>query len=316
MLNRGASAKLLTDEGESALDVLIRWKENADLSAIDKMYYETIYNKLKTAIGKRPSGTEMPVKARISDGIKLSNENNSVVNLRFEPDNLNNENYFENENNAYVSPNKISDKSACKEYKNIMKNLRNRAPDIKQYKTCTEIEKKRPALVNASEVVDDWLEDDLQQNKMKRRKTSMYKVNQTAEQPTTFSKSYSNESLDEIVSENFNDNLNLNNSNKRVTKRKRQTSLLDTGFTKEKSVSPNIEEMDNNTDHSLVTQTQSPFKVQYQVSNQPLSLSIVPPIPVKVRVQDRVLVVPVMSHLIDSLNIAWLSRETSKRYYT
>ncbi|XP_055842219.1 tonsoku-like protein [Episyrphus balteatus] len=233
------------------------------------------------------------------------------------------------------SPRKSS--SAKDEYRSVMEHLKR--PNRMQLSTDDDdqstLPKKRPAFLENEDVDDDdWLEDDVGQDRKRRKCQNDWEL-----------ESISRENLsDSAVGLDDNDafkvllesgssrqkqasKLRLPRSLSSVSvasgssgkKNKQQTSLFDSGFCRFRSESPiSSEEISMDvvrpTEPDSTTQPPtislvSPMKI---VPTEPIVLSTVS---FKIKVEEELLLVPVDRKKLNEVNIRWLAEEASRRYY-
>lgn len=268
------------------------------------------------------------------------------------------------------SSNSDSESAAQKEYKRAIESMRRRVPEVnKSYKSPT---KKKSALVQDDYVGDDWLEDDLGiTHPSKKRKTgtnvkqdllesrgmrrsSSFNSNRSL-QSSPIKNTPEQELHHEIEMEQQNcpefDVLNIaddssdsSSSAFSTRKRKTQSSLLDSGFSRHRSDSSLnafntsavtcVSKISNKSHKrqgrlSTFTSNRDMFEADSTTSqnldvsqalnctfNSTVSSSVTRPmLAINVRVDNKLFRIPVPASEIDVLTIGWLANETAKRYY-
>lgn len=204
LLDRGANATLKNDNGETALQTLIKWRKDRILNPQEQSFYDTIYERMykqlekagvSTSVDEAPlqnqpksrSFVRKPSRNRI---ISESSEDDSNGENRLpdsdEFDTLGNIIHYDEhpiENSPPPPPpaqksRELSspENDVCADYRNIMTGLRKRnfQNDVnlpsKSFKTVEKTIRKS-AMLAADEIADDdWLENDLAQPNSKRRR--------------------------------------------------------------------------------------------------------------------------------------------------
>ncbi|XP_041987217.1 tonsoku-like protein [Aricia agestis] len=200
LLQNGAIPTLKTDFGETPLQVLQKWRTGTILTRDEEALYNYIISNIQNYIDKdnasepvlNRSKSKTPVKP-IQDRTppstsKMSGRIKELESPVFKRRNIIEDDSDDDMNLSQVIRNEVafpsddtnSDEelpkpddrktSGVKEYRNAISALRNRNVDVPE----TEIKKTKPksALLDPSEVDDDWLDDDLGITKNKKRKLS------------------------------------------------------------------------------------------------------------------------------------------------
>lgn len=223
LIKKGAKVNVLTKNGETPLDCFLAWKKRVDLDGDELKECETLEKELKESLEK--SGFRSRA-SKIS--IVTSRERSPSTSPKSSPTaecSLNNSNLFNEQETDYFDP-----RTAVRTYKSTITNLRrsndpNR--DLCSNQSKTRSKQDYPALLNQSEVVNDWLEDDCGLNKSVKRKMPMrdaYEVFDVSKRRVTDetycrkkssnNKNYyieENEEIEQVFADNSNDMNNMEN---------------------------------------------------------------------------------------------------------
>ena len=188
LLERGASVVVKSDDGDTPLQILKRWRTNAELDSIQQTLYETIVASMTETLEKTRHAEEVvseKSKPNINRTSTVTNPDEEIEKGLYYEDPLHfeyisHDKYGENAsiyevsstiNDSSNEPVDRSENIAVKEYKNVMNQWKHKFGDIdKKQKSRKSI--KQPAIVEGDVPDDDWLDDDLGPNLgMKKRKT-------------------------------------------------------------------------------------------------------------------------------------------------
>lgn len=218
------------------------------------------------------------------------------------------------------------EKRARDDYVNTIASFRRR--NVNTYQPVPDEIKLKAAHVTVADVDDAWLDDDIGPIKKKTKYLSDSIYNQTN------SMSSLDKSIDSIykstgstasdISDAFEilrsaDSVSSSKKSKvsskswkcTPSKSRQQSSLMDAGFLRFRSESPPIQ-------INLIDETSGCNKRRSIETPQKLSqasTSFDTPHSVKVKVEDQLLMVPVITSMISHLNIGWLAEESARRYY-
>lgn len=340
LLDRGANVTLRTDFGETALDALQRWRlSSKNLSSEEIVSYRTIKDILEERmkrVGINPNmshqykspqkGIHKLIDSEISDESDNKEEDNLdrtlvPTNRESSPEYLNS--YILKEKNA------LQRKSAASEYQEAMESLKRPNRLITPTKKSPEVKKKK-GLLNDDDVDDsNWLENDMEPARKKRKYFSMTSISpgKVTRVPADCLRSnlFSDDEDDSTSRDAF--DLIMQASNKSQPKRKsrglsisstgstscssasarKQASLLDSGFTR--CESPVLEVVNNIEPDSTSSISIENAKKSSPVPAVPITISF------KVKIDDEMLLVPVEKNKINETTIKWLAEEASKRFY-
>ncbi|XP_045495806.1 tonsoku-like protein [Colias croceus] len=192
LLERGAIPTLKTDFGETPLQVLQKWRSGTILTKDEEVLYKNICNKVNNITDKtndilNRSKSKTPVKpiqdksppstSKMTSRIKeltspvfkrrnvIDDDSDEEINLT-----QNHQTAFpsDDSNSSEDDAKKKDNTTSVNEYRNAISALRNRsATDL----PTVDVKKKKSALLDPTEVDDDWLDDDMGiLNKNKKRK--------------------------------------------------------------------------------------------------------------------------------------------------
>lgn len=334
-----------TDSDETALDGLQRWRlTNKNLSSSQILDYKTIKEQLEEKmkrVGLNPTSSPQVRNPYSNTSLhRLIDDENSQ-------DSINEENLdatlvpryertspSESLNSSILrEKNKSQRRSAKTEYQEAMESMKRPNRLITPTKKTPEF-KKRKGFLDPNDVDDDWLEEDMEPSKKKRR---YFSINNSSEkqspskvcrvpadclrsnlfsedddsrdafqvimQGSTSSKSQpSRKSLPRSLSLS-----STGSSSSGYSKRKQQSSLLESGFIR--SESP-ISLLGENVEPDSTTPISTPI---------PTIPSFIPTVSTtvsfKVKVDNEMLLVPVDRKKLEDTTIKWLAEETSRRFY-
>lgn len=323
LLSYGASPLMRTNRGETVLDCLSSWRERryaeigVDLDPIAGAHYDSIYTSLKRTLEKAGQ--------KVDDKLQQKQYSSKTFN---EPSTSYRSNLSQPKQ-VFVE----KKESTTEEYQSTMKALRRKSSNEKLVSIRTN-KTSFPALLAEEETVgDDWLEIDIDmQRPNKKRRTEdsildgrnkenvLYKRNRSISFESDEEKSVVEDldSIDdssgdmdrlnqintEIEDTSFISSQRSNSSSenqraklKEVTNfKKKQTSLLAAGVIKEK-----ISKTSSNCNINISTEAPS-------VSQQTNFTCI------KVKIEDKTIVVPIPQSSFESLSISWLAKEAADRY--
>ncbi|CAK1550600.1 unnamed protein product [Leptosia nina] len=194
LLEKGAIPTLKTDFGETPSQVLQKWRTGTILTKDEEILYNNICNKINNVLDKTseilnrsksktpvktiqektpPSTSKMTSKIKDLDSPRFKRRNiidddsDTEINLS---QNVRNQTAFSDDSNSDDEIEQNDKVSGVKEYRNAISALRNRVTDLPSVGVKN---KQKSALLDAAEVDDDWLDDDLGIiNKNKKRKLS------------------------------------------------------------------------------------------------------------------------------------------------
>ena len=336
LLNYGASPLMRTNKGETVLDCLSSWRERRyadlgiDLDSITSAHYDSVYSNLKQILEK--AGQKLTSKDQLEQSY-LHPSRNSATKQQSSSS-------FKNISlTEKKQPYQEKRESTAEEYQSTMKALRRKNNNENTVPLRTSRTTFPALLAEEDTVGDDWLEDDIDLKRPnKKRRTDEFiltgrnKENLFNRNPSTSSYvSDGEESIDlgkfdtiedsssdiDCLSYEIEDTTLLVDSiqksdssstesyrgrlNKLTNLKKRQTSLLSNGIIKEK-----VSKI--NTNSNLHLQPNEQMNVAHIGTHQP-SFSCI-----KVRIEDKTIVVPVQQNSYDSLSISWLAKEAADRY--
>lgn len=340
LLGNGASPCVKTDNGDTALNTLKRWRSNnLDLDLNTEQLYERIVGRMSLSLEK--SGHDLRDNENVTDVNPLASSNR-IGKLRrnvVESDNSSDEEPTLLHNTA-ESP-RETDRSSTEEYRRVMEDLRFRNSSSENSTKKRKIAEKKNALIQSTSTVSNWLEDDIGVNSVnnKKRKTSdMFTTTSTRSSSSvtlsrnrSFNSSRSSDGIPDTYLQDvdFDETITPENVERfaKKNKQKIQTSLFRAGF----EVSGGNRKSDpcSSTKSSQYTkQHQSRFTARKNnvetektsqtpkktLTNNQVVLSNSLTVPIDVRIDDRLYRVPISVQEINTLTIKWLGQEASKRY--
>lgn len=200
LLNRGANATLKNDKGDTALQTLMKWRQERVLDAQEQSFYETIYERMYKQLEKAgvnacvdESPSQSPPKARtLVKRPSMTSRNRIISESTSSEDGNNDENRLPHSDEfdsidsiirEELPPANSPDRERCREsassasadYRKVMSDLRTRnfTSDINAIsKSFKPVEKtvKKSAMLAPEEIDDDnWLENDLEPSAKRRR---------------------------------------------------------------------------------------------------------------------------------------------------
>ncbi|XP_014276725.1 tonsoku-like protein [Halyomorpha halys] len=323
LLSYGASPLMRTNRGETVLDCLSSWRERrytelgVDLDPITSAHYDSVYTNLKQTLEKA--------------GQKVNDkEQNHYSNRTYKEPSTSHRSHISQAKQLSIEKRE----STTEDYQSTMKALRRRSSNEKLVSLRTN-KTSFPALLAEEETVgDDWLEVDIDiQRPSKKRRTDdlilggrnkenvLYKKNISISFGSDDDKSPA-EDFD-LIDESSSDMDRLNQMNSEIEDtsfvssqksesssesqrarlkemtniKKKQTSLLAAGVIKEKVAKTSI-----NCNLNMQSTDNPSF------SQQPNFTCI------KVRIEDKTIVVPIPQSSFESLSISWLAKEAADRY--
>uniref|UniRef100_A0A1B0DFZ7 Uncharacterized protein n=1 Tax=Phlebotomus papatasi TaxID=29031 RepID=A0A1B0DFZ7_PHLPP len=315
LLDKGANALVRTDFGDTPLDTLKVWRQTTKLDENQRMFYDTIIQRL----------TKLMEKAGVNPREKPMNTNRIQDTLVYEEESR--ESGSENEDSsspprAFGKPCK-SPEGSSRLYKSVIENLRKK-PQIDEPMNGITESKKRSAYLKGDEVGDDWLEDDLLPNKKRRKfhkesidfwsaseNKSLTPKPKVSSRPVVPESDNEMEEPTDFVDLGLEQDIPLSNGSKsssesaKISKRVTQSSLLDAGFSRQ--------QIDVDLDFPMNTSPTKSSRSSTGKSSVPVILHNM--ISIKVKVDDQLIVVPVNAGEVPNLQIKWLADRASKRYY-
>lgn len=200
LLNRGANATLKNDKGDTALQTLMKWRQERVLNAQEQSFYETIYERMykqlekagvNACVDESPS-QNLPTARTLVKRPSMTSRNRIISESTSSEDGNNDENrlpasdefdsidsIIQEElppaNSANRERCRESSTSASADYRKIMSDLRTRnfTSDINAIsKSFKPVEKtiRKSAMLAPEEIDDDnWLENDLEPSAKRRR---------------------------------------------------------------------------------------------------------------------------------------------------
>ncbi|ENN77089.1 hypothetical protein YQE_06424, partial [Dendroctonus ponderosae] len=289
LLNKGASALAKTDDGNTPLFELRKWfqRNGEDLSSERLSFYHSVAGRLEAALeksGQKDTGILSPNHSK-----EIHQSASKVGRLR----------------RAMPMGDCLEDEEeddfpASNEYQEVMQTMRRKtfSPQI------SPVASKRSALVNEEDFVEpeNWLEEDVRRAKPKRRRTSEFGVRSRSfgeanKSPieADFLAAGNDDSLDAI---------SIGSADSRSSSRRRQATLLEAGFSKERP-SPNHPQQNQ----LEAERPSTPF--QHQECSQPAGD---PMLFADVDIEGKVFRVPVRMSQLQSKTIKWLAAEAALRY--
>ncbi|KAL5293261.1 TONSL family protein [Megaselia abdita] len=340
LISRGANVTVKTDSEETVLDGLHKWKQsNLNLTSSEALEYKSIKEQLEEKmkrVGINPT-TSPQFRNSNSTLHRLIDDDNSEDSTHEE--NLNatlvprfrRGSSSENLNSSILrEKNKSQRRSAKTEYQEAMESMKRPNRLITPTKKTPEF-KKRKGYLGPSDVGDDWLEEDMEPDKKKRRYFSM--TSSTEKQsPSKVCRAPADCLRSNLFPDDDEDSIDafqvMLGSNKTQSKRKslprslsisstgssssgfsrkkQQTSLLESGFTR--SESP-ISLFGDDIEPDSTTVSVPSVNIPTVIPTIPTTVSF------KVKVDNEMLLVPVDRKKINETTIRWLAEETSRRFY-
>lgn len=195
LLNRGANATLKNDNGETALQILTKWREDRILNDQEQSFYDTIYERIYKQLEKAGVSTcmnESPSKNQPKSGSFVRKPSRNRIISDSSEDDSNGENrlpdseefdtiHYDHSRESSPLAQKSRELSSpemdvCADYRKIMTGFRTRCfqndidPPSKSLKPA-EKTARRSAMLQPDEIADDdWLENDLVEPNSKRRR--------------------------------------------------------------------------------------------------------------------------------------------------
>ncbi|XP_015923190.1 tonsoku-like protein [Parasteatoda tepidariorum] len=219
LLSRGACPTILSDDGRSALDLLLEWKRNdAHLDKVSLKQCDSIEEQLKSKM--KQAGQDVKIKdayscektdvipdfyglpvsqhSRLSDKQSQSPSTSSEDDLSDEDEKICDPPSPRKSKTLKRAYESSDPQEGASEYKSVISSLRRSAVTISK-KILSEAKTiVHPALVNEEDIVDEWLIDDTSnQPKAKKRKTFSLNVSKS-KSVTQYSKTKDNLSNDLI----------------------------------------------------------------------------------------------------------------------
>lgn len=258
LLHKGAIPSLKNDLGETPLKILQKWRTKTILTKDEEVLYKNICNKIHNLIDKtnasevlNRSKSRTPVKPTRNETPPSTSKTPSKIRELHSPvfkkrnviddDSDDEMNLSQNPRNQIAFPSDDSNSndssddcktttdkevSGVKEYRNVISALRNRVASANDSPE-KDVKKSKPrsALLDANEVDDDWLEDDMGVNKNKKRKLSDPLTVVAAKKPSYDSVKESIASINKITEPLIDSNINTYKSYEK--QKKRTSDLID-----------------------------------------------------------------------------------------
>lgn len=197
----------------------------------------------------------------------------------------------------------FSDLPASSEYQEVMQTMRRKtfSPQI------SPVSSKRPALVNEEDFVEqeNWLEEDVRRAKPKRRKTGDFANRSRSFGETNTPRSPNEADILAAFNDDSSDVISTGSADSRSSSRRRQATLLEAGFSKERY--QQLDFLRGSQENQL--ETERPF--QHQECTQPAGD---PMLFADVDIEGKVFRVPVRMSQLQSKTIKWLAAEAALRY--
>ncbi|XP_061393447.1 tonsoku-like protein [Musca vetustissima] len=364
LLERGADATVKTDFGDTCLNSLDKWRHSTTLTEGEQLQYEQVRSKLIKTLSKVGICSSQSVKPLTNANVEYSRrDHNKKSDQSLLTDDESN-NTDEEENILPTSSTRLNrslDKcrtespvSAGAVYKNAIEQLKR--PLYRQNSSESEPDvgllakkQKRGAYMDTEDVDDDsWLIDDIGPEKKKRRfhttpskQSSNSRWQRDSLSPdndafqilldaATGTNSQQRQKKTKKLSLSRKSSVSSNASTSQSSQRhkpKHQASLIDSGFCRFRSESPQPSSEDSNDTNTaisirtepdsttasiqlLISPTKSsPIKVQTTQLCLPTTISF------KVKVEDEMLLVPIERKKLNDINMRWLAEEAARRYY-
>ncbi|KAF2902906.1 hypothetical protein ILUMI_03283 [Ignelater luminosus] len=372
LLNAGASTVLKNYSGEMPLHILKKWRQTVpDLDFVQQNLYDDLVKRLSKDMEKLGQSKDVIITEENNTALIMdedesnlyrvtSNRNRSVKseekkkkignlrkNMSFDEDldEVTPKVKYESESDDSDLDAKIpkciskEEKNARDEYKRTIERMRHplREESIERKRKSDETHHKS-AYLQLDEVGDDWLEDDLNLNQNKKRKTTSNTFVNTLR-----TRQGSSRSLQQCSSKDFEADNDSCESDKEVNvvidlvstssndsdfntnkykKKKIQSSLIDKGFTRHRSFSPTttntIQKTKSQTKISTFGKSESSNDLEDLISHDnDTEYSIFntePTWSIDVRIDGKLYRVPVPGSEMRSRTIKWLADEAAKRY--
>lgn len=327
LLDKGANVTLRTNEGETALEMIENWRSRARLNEEEESYYESVHNRMKNMLDKVAglSGKKIQRKQlnRIIDQDLENSSDNDNLSIRRKSS--------RSSRSDRVQPTK-SDATA--EYQNVMSFIR--SGNKMNQSESTEVSpspiksSKRTAFMDTEDIDDDWLENDMEPAK-KRQKFYSDNVNDAFKRsPKRSSNSSGKKKPLQIVDSDSSSNdrsespiqnqvKSVNNFTRKLSfgriETNQQSSLMDAGFTR--ILSDKNKKSNNNRNSFGRVSNESPIKSNELVEGESVSYNTLSQSnnSVKVKVDDKILLIPISASNLANKNVQWLAKEASQRYY-
>ncbi|XP_022917423.2 tonsoku-like protein [Onthophagus taurus] len=318
LLDKGANVVSKTDEGETPFHFLKRWKSDHEITTREENdIFERIFNRMEQVLEKCGQIDSIEIEKNNSEELK-SYSNHRLGTLRRSHSMI-----IESSEDTESSNQSENELINVKfQYKEVMNNLRNR-PRENTFHSINNKSTKRSALLTSDDVDDDWLEDDLGNCSIKKRK-----INSICS-TTNIRRSYDKENRSSDGEMNSLDIPSVSRlssplpKTNQVIKRKRQVSLISSGFTRKRSdssisssSSPKKSQTRNSfMENSISDKDENNFQGDTSIKrNSPRSSQNEQTVFVDIRILDKLYRVPVIYSEINTLTIQWLAEEASKRY--
>lgn len=228
--------------------------------------------------------------------------------------------------------NKSQRRSAKSEYQEAMESMKRPNRLITPTKKTPEF-KKRKGFLDPNDVDDDWLEEDTEPNRKKQRFFSMNNSLKEKESPSKVCRVPADCLRSNLFSEDDDDSTDAfqvimqgssksqpkrkslprslsissnGSSSSGISRKKQQTSLLESGFTR--SDSP-VSLFGDDIEPDSTTLPVPIVSLPTVIPSVPSTVSF------KVKVDNEMLLVPVNRKKVNDTTIRWLAEETSRRYY-
>lgn len=363
MIEKGASIIAKSDDGKTPFHCFQEWREKVgSLDPVVQAHYETI-NKRMLDVLKRSGHDKDNVSvaggnnasATVISGSSMDS-NKRKKNISYSLTSSDEEEMDVDKASSDGSASdfevSISKTGATKEYQEVMTNLRHRNIDTKRKVKSYEGPAKKPALLESDETGDIWLDDDL--GRIKKRRTfnnaltSTFGIKNANPSHNSINESVKDYGFPKTSSFHDRKTSKENHEPARFThkRKKRQTSLINAGFTAERSISPvsynqptvsqrqyshqskhHQVKLTSFCDDEKVTEpdstTQSPVSQKHIVDGPSTMTNLKLKtkkdledtlLSVDVRINGKLYRVPVPYSLRNTLTIKWLADEAAKRF--
>lgn len=280
LLARGANAVAKTDNGETVLNFLKKWRSSVHLDPDNSRFYDSLVQEITRALDKAGQTVDQVETVDNRESTPTSMRRSTFVGLDSSPE-------------SSVSPPKLTDndrmESQTSDYRNVIENLRRKFTKSPQKISQTP---KRSALLTDDEMCDDWLEDDLGKTSKRRKTNSPIKAKHSPLKTRT-------ESI--IIDDS--DSCHSNTSHSSPKKKKpKQAKLTNFGHTRIR-VEPDS-----------TCSPKPPESLPKLPRNRSFETATDPTLSVDVRIENKLYRVPILLSQLSTHTIKWLAEEASSRY--
>ncbi|RZC43132.1 tonsoku-like protein, partial [Asbolus verrucosus] len=350
LLNKGANAVAKTDDGNTVLQFIKRWRSDVQLNSEAEALYESIVVQITQALDKAGHGNQDQAMKIASLSQANGRENLVKSTNRSELRRSTNMNELRRSTTVGLEDDISSDShdDIVEDYRNAMRNIRHRNDKKTSKKTSGVV--KRSALMAGDEVIDDWLEDDMGKIFKKRKINSPSKSErpQTPASKSTPRKSALHQSDNDIMvvddsprnfevlvdsepENNYYDPYNTPStskgffddktksspsppkSNLSVNKKRKQTKLTSFGHTRTLVEADSTSSPSFSKKNSFDSTTKRSPKT-YSLDNVQSQPVMDPTLSVDVRINEKLYRVPVLLSQVNTHTIKWLADEAASRY--